>query len=228
MAKSYLEARKALGGRIPIPAADAKPEMWAEVYDKLGRPAKPEEYELPPADLLKGMVLAEAPTKAFLAKAHELGLSKKQASGVLQQYAALAAEAQQSTVQARQQQMEAATQTLRADPEFGGAAFEQNLALTGKAIEKFGGPELRVFLNEHPDLGNNPLLAKAFYRAGKAISDASIHGSQTSAIPTPAEASDDAAKIMMDPAYRDRAHPQHRDTVAKVKRLFELAHPEPG
>lgn len=58
---------------------------------------------------------------------------------------------------------------LPSDKEFGGEKLSENLAIAKKAIDTFGTPELKQVL-EQSRLGNHPELIRAFYRAGKAIS----------------------------------------------------------
>jgi hypothetical protein len=58
---------------------------------------------------------------------------------------------------------------LPSDKEFGGEKLSENLAIAKKAIETFGTPELKQIL-EQSRLGNHPEFIRAFYRAGKAIS----------------------------------------------------------
>lgn len=58
---------------------------------------------------------------------------------------------------------------LPSDKEFGGEKLSENLAIAKKAIDTFGTPELKQIL-EQSRLGNHPELIRAFYRAGKAIS----------------------------------------------------------
>ena len=44
--KSYLSAQKLVGSnKVAIPNKMATDEDWEEVYSKLGRPAKPEDYK---------------------------------------------------------------------------------------------------------------------------------------------------------------------------------------
>ena len=76
------------------------------------------------------------------------------------------------------------------DTEIGGDRLQENLGVARKALEMFGTPELRDVLNM-TGLGNHPEIIRAFYRAGKAISeDAFVSGS-------PRRADDmDAAKRM--------------------------------
>jgi len=61
----------------------------------------------------------------------------------------------------------------KADTEFGGDKIAENLAVARKALDKFGTPALRTMLDES-GLGNHPEIIRAFYRAGKAISEDSF------------------------------------------------------
>lgn len=58
----------------------------------------------------------------------------------------------------------------KADKEFGGEKLAENLAVAGKAMEKFATPEFRTFLKES-GLGDHPEMIRAFYRAGKLLSE---------------------------------------------------------
>ena len=59
---------------------------------------------------------------------------------------------------------------MKVDKEIGGEKFTENLALARKALESFGTPELQDVLNM-TGLGNHPEVIRAFYKAGKAISE---------------------------------------------------------
>lgn len=63
----------------------------------------------------------------------------------------------------------------KADKEFGGDKLPENMAFVKKAMDTFGTPELRNLLNK-TGIGNHPELVRAFYRAGKAISEDSFVG----------------------------------------------------
>jgi hypothetical protein len=45
MAKAHINLMQTMDKRIPIPGEDAKPEEWDAVYNKLGRPEKPDGYQ---------------------------------------------------------------------------------------------------------------------------------------------------------------------------------------
>lgn len=57
-----------------------------------------------------------------------------------------------------------------ADKEFGGDDIVKNVATAEKALTAFGTPALRKLLEE-TKLSNHPEIIRAFYRAGKAISE---------------------------------------------------------
>ncbi len=75
----------------------------------------------------------------------------------------------------------------RTDQEFGGDAFDENMAVARKAIDQFGSDSLKALLDKS-GLGNHPELIRAFYRAGKAISeDRIVTGGQATAPATIAQ-----------------------------------------
>ncbi len=143
---------KEQGGQEDADAADAVPES-AEGYDFA--PVLPEGVD--PKDPL---------VNEFRKTVHGLGLSQRQAAAVVKFYGEFKA---QEDVQ-RGRLMELADQALQDD---WGERHAENLALANKAIERFGGPELLSELRESP-LGVSPVMARAFYRIGRAISEDSF------------------------------------------------------
>lgn len=160
------------------PAADPKAEGAQETAKPDDKPAgAPEKYEFkaPEGTPLDTELLGE-----FEGIARELNLPQDKAQLVVDKLAPKVAErmaAQQSQVvqQARTEWAESA----RADKEFGGDNLPANLAVAQKAMTTFGTPELRALLNDS-GLGNHPEVIRAFYRAGKAISEDSrvVNGQQ--------------------------------------------------
>ncbi len=59
---------------------------------------------------------------------------------------------------------------VKTDAEIGGAEMPQKLAVAKTFIERFGDDQLRKDLDAY-GIGNMPSLVRAFYRAGKAISE---------------------------------------------------------
>lgn len=161
----------------------------AKGADDAGKPqGAPEEY----ADfqLPEGVQLDAELTSDLKAVAKELNLTQEQA----QKLADLAANKTQG-IGARQMEAIAAAQQqwtadAKADKEFGGEHLAENLGIAKKALDSFGTPELRTLLNES-GLGNHPEIIRAFYRAGKAISEdrfvPSGNGGRTSGARDPAK-----------------------------------------
>lgn len=124
----------------------------------------PESYEFKAPE---GKEFSPEVLGAFSEAAKELGLTQEAAQAMLDKIAPAFAERQTQAVEAARAQW--ATDS-RSDKEFGGDKLDENLATAKKAFETFGTPELRTLLNES-GLGNHPEIIRAFYRAGKAISE---------------------------------------------------------
>jgi len=111
--------------------------------------------------------------KEFKATAKELDLPQGKAQRLAEMGAKLSEKNAtafvsqlQATVDANAKAWEAA---VKADPEIGGSAMNENMAVAKKALDTFGTPALKQFLNESR-LGSNPELIRMLVKAGKAIS----------------------------------------------------------
>lgn len=102
----------------------------------------------------------------FKAVAKELGLTQEQAQRLID-LDVKRANAQTEAIYRNSAEWQAAA---KADKEFGGDALEANVAIANKAINTFGTEALKTLLKQ-TGLGNHPELIRAFYRAGKTISE---------------------------------------------------------
>lgn len=135
----------------------------------------PEVYEFAEVE---GVQVSESVLESFKGVAKELNLSQDAAQKVLGQMAPAIQKHQAAQIEAMR--TEWAT-TATQDTEFGGEKLQENLSVAKKALDTFGTPELRQLLNES-GLGNHPEIIRAFYRAGKAISeDGFVAGGNTQA-----------------------------------------------
>ena len=143
------------GQATAAPAAEVKPDT---------PPGAPEKYEL---TLPEGAKMDEAGMASFAELAKDLNLTQDAAQAMLGKLApamqARQAEQQQAAVSAWAEQS-------KGDKEFGGEKLTENVALAQKALKQFGTPELTALLNQS-GLGSHPEIIRAFYRAGKAISE---------------------------------------------------------
>lgn len=133
----------------------------------------PESYDL---KMPEGVSLDEAAAKEFTDIAKEAGLSAEQA----QKFADVGAKMAQRQAEQHAMLVASWADSAQADKEFGGDKFSENLAVAKTALDKFASPELKAFLDT-TGFGNHPELIRAFYRAGKAISE---DGLVKGAVPT--------------------------------------------
>lgn len=225
LAKSYKSLEQMVGKKGIIPPDDhATPEQISEFYGKLGRPAKPEEYDYKkPADWPEGLPYDENREKAFRAVAHEAGLSNKQFKAVVE----WANKSELGLFQAANENLAKAqadaVAKLKADPEFGGDAYEKNVALASETAKKFGAGEL---MND-PVFGNNPLVLKLFANIGKAVGEDSVKGAEFGKA-SPNDVKGQIDKILDDKTspYWNAKHPRHEEQVKLVSGLFSRLHPE--
>ena len=137
----------------------------------------PENYEFTPrAGDGKFAQIDAVALDGFKATAKEAGLTQDQFAKLAPYGAQIIAEKMQAAAQAAlPEHLQPATQQawvdeIKADAEYGGAKFETTVVNAAKAIDAFGGAELRKALDVLHG-GNNPTLIKAFAAIGKAMGD---------------------------------------------------------
>lgn len=167
-------------------AAEAKAAADAKAKDDAkpeGAPEKYSDFTLP-----EGLKLDEAVMGEFQTLARELNLPQAAAQKLVDLGARMQtgnAEQLQATIEA---QGEAWGAQAKADKEFGGDKFDQNLAVAKKALDQFATPELKTLLVQSK-LGNHPEVLRVFYRMGQQISEDGF-------VPGRAGASGDPARTM--------------------------------
>lgn len=124
----------------------------------------PEKYEFQQPE---GVELNDTALGAFSEFAKDANLSQDAAQALLGKLAPAMAQHQAAVLE--QVRTEWAT-TAKTDTEYGGAKLQENLAVAKRALDTFGTQELRTLLNDS-GLGNHPEIIRAFFRAGKAISE---------------------------------------------------------
>lgn len=114
---------------------------------------------------------------AYSEVAKELNMTQEAAQKMLDKLAPSLRDSQVSQIEATKTEW---ANSSKADKEFGGEALPANLAVARKALDTYGSPELLALLNES-GLGNHPEIIRAFYRAGKAISEDRFVGGKATA-----------------------------------------------
>lgn len=148
-------------GNAGAPAATASTTPPADL--KANEPKVPESYEYA---MPEGIELDKAAADEFSAIAKELKLDQATA----QRVADVGAKMAQRQTEAHTKLVESWVEQVKTDPEIGGDKLGENLAVARKAMDTFGTPELKDVLNS-TGMGNHPAVIKAFYKAGKAISE---------------------------------------------------------
>ena len=143
-------------------------EATGDQGEQGNQPAKadgaPEAYEF---QVPEGVAFDEVGLKAFGEFAKDADLPQDKAQALLAKLAPAMQKRAADAVEASKAQWQ---ESSRTDKEFGGDKLPENLAVAKRALDTFGSPELRNLLNES-GLGNHPEIIRAFYRAGKAISE---------------------------------------------------------
>lgn len=132
--ESYRNLEKLLGDKdklIKLPEKLDDPTAMASIWEKLGRPLKPEEYGLTTPKEGGDEAFTNAAAKAF----HDQGLSRTQATKLAEWWNGMVTERQKGQQQVALDKFKAEDTKLKTE---WGAAHEQNLATAQKAAETFG------------------------------------------------------------------------------------------
>lgn len=155
------------------PADGDKPADKSEDEEQKQEGA-PEKYEFTAGE---GVELDSEALKDFEPVARDLNLTNEQAQKLVDAYPKILAGVQQRQAEAWQKQTEGWAETVKADKEIGGDKLTANLSAAQRALDQFGTPELKEYLNA-TGLGNHPDLVKTFVKIGKAMSeDGMVDGS---------------------------------------------------
>lgn len=222
LAKSYVSLERQLsnGNKVAVPGENATPEEWDAFFSKIGRPEKPEGYELKAPEGIPEGVWSDAEAKEFASMAHKLGLSKKAANALVAWQAERLGKAFSSQQEQAQTQRNEAIATLKKE---WGAAYDEQLNLAKRAAVTFGGEEIL----QHP-LANDPAFIKAMAKAGAAISEGKLAGGRQGGlqVDTPEIIKAKIGEIRADKShpYNVATHPNHDMAVKEMARLYEKLH----
>ena len=221
LAKSYINATKMIGqDKVAVPNKNSTEDQWNEVYDKLGRPESPDKYSL---DVKSDVVpLDNGAVKQFAENAHKLGLSNKQAQGVLEFYKnSMEGTAQQSKVDTETAQVQA-EQELRQE---WGREFENNVKKAGAlAKANINSDILDLELKSGIRVGDHPELIKGFAKIASMMSEDKIVSPESDGANKSADIESEISTITnnTDGPYWNKGHPDHDKVVQQVYTLREM------
>ena len=221
LAKSYINATQMIGqDKVVVPNKNSTEDQWNEVYDKLGRPESADKYSL---DVKSDVVpFDDGAVKQFAENAHKLGLSNKQAQGVLEFYKnSMEGTAQQSKVDTETAQVQA-EQELRQE---WGREFENNVKKAGALAKANINPDiLDLELKSGIRVGDHPELIKGFAKIASMMSEDKIVSPESDGANKSADIESEIATITnnTDGPYWNKGHPDHDKTVQQVYTLREM------
>ena len=219
LAKSYVNAQRMIGAdKVPLPGKSATDDEWRAVYQKLGAPSDPSEYDIN----FNTASLNDAQMENLRSTLYHAGLSNKQAQAFADfldnSFTEGMSERESAIEDARYQ----GEQELR--QEFG-KAFEQKLGRAQQAANYLlGGTDMfdEIELSDGRMLGDHPDVVRMFAALADQIGEDTIEGQTAELIMTPEEASRQIAEMTRrDGPYWDRMHPEHDTYIAEVLRLRE-------
>ena len=133
LASAYWNLEKTRGvpaDRLLTLPADDKPESWSPIYNRLGRPEKPEGYEV------QGVEGTPADFIAWQRETyHELGLTKKQGEALSKKWNELVTASGAHDQQASKEKLQGQINSLKKE---WGAAAQQNIEVVDAMVEKLG------------------------------------------------------------------------------------------
>ena len=207
--KSYLNAQSLVGAnKVAIPNKMATDEDWEEVYNKLGRPNKPEDYkysfdnEVDPEQL-----------KQFNETAHRIGLLPKQAERIIKFYNELNTQTEADRVKTFEAKQTEAMAELK--KEFGPEYNKRLDQAKRLAVETLGNDILNnAVLNDGTRLGDNAQVVKAFSMLADKLSEDELVKGDGIDYQTASEIEKEISELTEDGSpYWNKTHPNHKKSV---------------
>ncbi len=220
LAKSYAGLEKLLSGnKVVVPKEDSPDEVREAFYKAIGRPDKPEEYGLARPETVDERLWDEAGAKEFATLAHQLGLSKTQASKLAEWELGRGSKALTMREQAEAAEREKAVGTLKT--EWPGELFSTNVKLARQAAISFAGPEV-----VNSPLANDPTFIRIMSKVGAMMGEGSAAGARQGGNSLGMNPQAEIEKVFADKndPYFIKTHPQHQTRVDYVSRLFAMKH----
>ena len=221
LAKSYINATQMIGqDKVSVPNKNSTEDQWNEVYDKLGRPESADKYSL---DVKSDVVpFDDGAIKQFAENAHKLGLSNKQAQGVLEFYKnSMEGTAQQNQVDTETSQVQA-EQELRKE---WGREFETNVKRAGAlAKANLNSDILDLELKNGMRVGDHPEIIKGFAKMASLMTEDKMVSDEDKGAASSTSIESEISTITnnTDGPYWNKNHPEHDKVVQQVYTLREM------
>ena len=220
---AYREMERYQGKSIALPRANAREEDWARVWDRLGRPQQPDGYRFASYDNVGED--DRALIDWFRGTAHQLGLTQRQAEGLLDAYAGRNREQAAAAIEQARETARAGLQSLAQE---WGAEAEANFERARRAVLVLELDE-RELASLAAAMGSDAGLLRLLSRLGPRLGeDTAVGRGRDPLALSPGQAQARIERIYQDPghAYHDGDHPEHAAAVQEMLRLNEVLHGE--
>lgn len=222
MAKNYVNAQKMVGAdKIVLPGKNAKPEDWDSVYNKLGRPEKPDGYLIqPPSDIPKEFPLDNEMIGEFKTVAHKIGLNNSQVKGLFEWFMAKEISNYNTYSEMLNKEEEELSKSISENP------YErEKLKKSSDDILKAFGNEMIQKLADQTGLSKNPAFILLMNEFAAKISEETMKNIKPQGAGIEGSKAAIQEKINsiiqnLESPYYDRKNPKHKETVAEVERLY--------
>jgi hypothetical protein len=227
--QSYRDLEKLIGVKerlLTLPEKADDKEAWNQIYTKLGRPEKPEEYNLPLNEKAKeyGTEDNDKKFKAFAEAAfHELGLTTKQGRELAEKWGNFAG----AEIEAmRAQKIEAAKADEASLAKEWGLAYTQNIEQAKAAAKQFGleGKEIDGLQASLGYSGTMKLMHRLFEKIGEDSFLSS--GGGRFGINSPDQARARISDLMKDTDFQKKLMNKNVEAKDQWNRLHKEAYPE--
>lgn len=218
IAKSYIELEKLTGDSIRLPKDTSKPEEWDKLYNRLGRPEKPDGYqfERPKDAKVPWDEDLEKEARGFL---HKLGINQNQAKELLGFWSGQVEKLHEKVTTSVQQGVEG----LRKQH---GEKLDDVIKGCQEMVSQFCTPEELKELDS-TGRGNEPWFINMMHRISLDYNESGDHrgGAPGETGMTVDEARAKIAAIRNDKnhAYHSSDRPGHKEALDEMAKLYQSA-----
>lgn len=215
MVKGHDSLVKMVGrDKIAIPKTD---EEWKEVYGKLGRPEKPEDYKFDDLEVnldpnMYPLANQEEDLKWYSQLAHEVGLSNAQANKLYKEYISRQGGLHNIANTTIENEMYNAKTTLQSK---WGKDYDGNVNLASRTMTKLFGDSVAKTIMAS-GLGRNVAFIEKMYDLGLKTHEELGIDKTGHSVKTAADHRQELAEIQRHPAYFDKRHPDHQTYVDRA------------
>ena len=223
LVKNYVNAESLIGKkRLPVPDKNWNDGQWDEFYKLAGRPETPDKYKVPEFKFEEGVTVNDEMVDKARLQFHKLGLSEKQAAGVLEHYFGIVNEQFKASKGSTESEKQAAEAALRKEY---GDKYEQKVTVANAVLAKFSDQEgsFTKFLAESK-LGNDPRMVKFLLKvADKINEDAAGNPGGDLPLPSAARAKMELEQLKSDDDFKKKFLTGDKWAVGKWNELQRLA-----